>query len=272
MNALVDLLLGAQQRQFGEDHGMILTVRGDGVAFVVDAPRRRRIGVRLAPDHEESRLHALGCERLEDAIRVGRQRAVVERQDHFLVAERQRLRILHGADAGVLLGRDDEHALGAGGASTAAGTWGAGRRTAEQRGNKKTCGEAAHSDIHGTSLAATGDSGTGGALGLSGTQAMPRPYAAAIKRLVKAPTPSPFSRTSQKWFTASVSIPWQPNGPEGAFSRVWRLFRNVLGPQPPGTPRRRPACRLSPRWVSPPARPCSPVLPARPGLSPIPGP
>src|ERR1051326_6718636 len=49
-----------------------------------------------------------------------------------------------------------------------------------------------------------------------------------MKRPVKAPTPSPFSRYPQEWFTASLSIPWQQNGPEGAFSGALRLLRNIL--------------------------------------------
>src|SRR5262249_9893720 len=61
-------------------------------------------------DHEERRLHAFGGERVEDAVGVGRQRAVVEGQHHLVVVERQRLAILHGADARMLVRVDGDGA------------------------------------------------------------------------------------------------------------------------------------------------------------------
>ena len=47
----------------------------------------RRVGDRHAPDHEERALGAVRFESLEHHARVTTQWTVVERQDHFTVAE-----------------------------------------------------------------------------------------------------------------------------------------------------------------------------------------
>jgi hypothetical protein len=111
---------------------VILAVRRNGVPFVVDTAHHVRKRARLAPDHEKRRLDALGSERAEHAVGVGRQRTVVEGEHHLLVLERQALVILHRADAGVLGRIDGDHAGGA----ECVGVAGAVRR---ERGHARYC-------------------------------------------------------------------------------------------------------------------------------------
>ena len=68
---------------------MVLAVIGERVAFVVHAPHDVRERTRHAADQEEGRLHAFLRQDVEDARGIGRQRAVVEGEDDFLVVERQ---------------------------------------------------------------------------------------------------------------------------------------------------------------------------------------
>ena len=60
-----------------------------------------RIALRHAADREEGRFHALRGENSENLVAVARQRSVVERQHHLMVAQRQGFWILHAADAGM---------------------------------------------------------------------------------------------------------------------------------------------------------------------------
>ena len=83
-----------------EGERMVLAVGADRVAGIVDAPDDRRISARHFADEEIGRLHALRGQRIENGVGVGRYRAVVEGDDDLMVFERQRLRILHAADAG----------------------------------------------------------------------------------------------------------------------------------------------------------------------------
>ena len=76
-----------------------------GVAELADAFRS---GLGHAADDEEGRLHALRGKNVQNLIAVARQRPVVEGQHHLVVPERQRFCILHGADAGMLPGIDDQ--------------------------------------------------------------------------------------------------------------------------------------------------------------------
>ncbi|MGY4453295.1 hypothetical protein ACVWZR_007955 [Bradyrhizobium sp. i1.3.1] len=61
-----------------------------------------RVRLGLLADDEEGRLDALVVEHLEDLVRIFRQRTVVEGQDDFMVLQRQRFAVLHGADARML--------------------------------------------------------------------------------------------------------------------------------------------------------------------------
>src|SRR6185503_7199407 len=92
---------------------MVLAVGADRVAGIIDAPDDRRVGARHFTDKEIGGLHALRGERFEDGVGVGRDRAIIEGNDDFMVFERQRLRILHAADAGEVTRVDDENATGA---------------------------------------------------------------------------------------------------------------------------------------------------------------
>src|SRR6516164_8230690 len=101
---LFDLTRRLIHRHFA--NGVVLGVVGDGVALVVNAPHHPRIGARHLPDHEEGRLHTFRCEGLEDAVGVTRQRTIVECQNDLMIVKRQRFGVLHGADAGMLVGVD----------------------------------------------------------------------------------------------------------------------------------------------------------------------
>jgi hypothetical protein len=73
---------------------------GDSVALVVNAPHHLRIGARHLPDHEEGRLHTLRGSR----GRVTRYRTIIECQHDLMIVKRQSFEVLHGADAGMLIG------------------------------------------------------------------------------------------------------------------------------------------------------------------------
>jgi hypothetical protein len=66
-----------------------------------DSTEILRIVARHPPDREERRLYALVGENIENPEAVGRQWAVIEGQYHFVIAERQRFLILHGAETGM---------------------------------------------------------------------------------------------------------------------------------------------------------------------------
>ena len=67
-----------------------------------------RISCGHAADHEERRLDAFVRQRRQHAVGVGRQRAVIEGEHHLAVAQRQRLPVLHLAEAGIVV-RADGH-------------------------------------------------------------------------------------------------------------------------------------------------------------------
>ena len=100
-------------RQLAEECRMVLAVGADSVSGIVHAAHVLRKFLRHASDHEERRLYALGGKNLENWIGVRRERAVVECQHHFVVLERQRFAVLHGADARMFFGVHDNGARGA---------------------------------------------------------------------------------------------------------------------------------------------------------------
>ena len=57
------------------------------------APRQRRIGCGIAADEKEGRLDAFVGQRIEHPRRRRRPGSIVEGQHHFMVGERQSLRI-----------------------------------------------------------------------------------------------------------------------------------------------------------------------------------
>ena len=85
-------------------------MRADGVARREQfADAFGRIS-RLLADGEEGRLHAFGRKDVQHLVAVAWQRPVVESQHYFMIGERKRFRILHGADAGMLPGIDHQRA------------------------------------------------------------------------------------------------------------------------------------------------------------------
>ena len=112
-DAVIDLLLGALDRHPVHAQRMILAVGADGMAGVAELADAFRKGLGHAADVEEGRLDALRGENFQNLIAVARQRAVVERQHHFVILQRQRFGILHGADARVLAGIDHQRSRGA---------------------------------------------------------------------------------------------------------------------------------------------------------------
>ncbi len=77
---------------------MVLAERADRVPVRMDALHRRRIRVGHGADEEKRHLDALRVEDIEDLLAVGRQRAVIKSENHLLVAQRQRLGVLHHAE------------------------------------------------------------------------------------------------------------------------------------------------------------------------------
>ena len=67
-----------------------------------------RLRARHLSDHEEGRLHTFRCEGLEDGVGVTRHGTIVECQNDLMIVKRQRFGVLHGADAGMLVGIDHE--------------------------------------------------------------------------------------------------------------------------------------------------------------------
>ena len=93
-----------------EGQRMVLAVGADGVAGVRDLADPFRIGIGLTADDEEGRLDALLGENRQHLVAVFRQRAVIEGQHHLVIGERQRLRILHGADPRMFFWVDHQRA------------------------------------------------------------------------------------------------------------------------------------------------------------------
>src|SRR5262245_18432582 len=92
---------------------MVLAVGDDRMPRIIDSPDERRISASHVTDKEIGPLHAFPGERVEDAVRVRRDRAIVEGDDDLMVFERQRFRILHAADAGEVSRVYGENATGA---------------------------------------------------------------------------------------------------------------------------------------------------------------
>ena len=113
LDAAVDLRLGFVDRHPVECQRMVHAVGADGVARRDQLAHAFRVRLGLFADDEEGRLDALVVEHLEDLVGIFRQRTVVEGQDHFMVLQRQRLAVLHGADARMLARIDHEGAGGA---------------------------------------------------------------------------------------------------------------------------------------------------------------
>ena len=71
------------------------------------------LACRHLADQEIGGLHALRCQRIENDVGIGQQRAVIEGDHHLVVSQRQRLLVLHGAKQGEFAGIDGQHATGA---------------------------------------------------------------------------------------------------------------------------------------------------------------
>jgi hypothetical protein len=92
---------------------MVLAVVADDVAVGVDALEQVGIAARHPADDEVVGLHAMLGQHVQHAVGVGRHRPVVEGQHDLLVLQRQRLLVLHAADAREFVRVDRHHAAGA---------------------------------------------------------------------------------------------------------------------------------------------------------------
>jgi len=109
-NAPVDFVAHFRDRQLPEARWMVLAMRADRMAFLVNAAHNGGIGAGHFADHEVRHLHALRNEDVEDFVGIGRYRAVIESENDFLVIERQRVGILRVANPRILGGIEREHA------------------------------------------------------------------------------------------------------------------------------------------------------------------
>ena len=82
----------------------------DRVAFLIDATHGGWESARHFADQEIGHLHTLRRKDVEDLVSMRKDRPVIKGEDHFLVIERQRVGILHLADARKLGGIDRQHA------------------------------------------------------------------------------------------------------------------------------------------------------------------
>jgi hypothetical protein len=116
------------------------------MAFAVHAAHGIGISLHHLADHEERGLHAFAGEQVEDAIGIGRQRAVVEGQHHLVVLERQRFIVLPAAQPRVL-GRI--HHQRATHAERVRRAFGGARRPDAGQGRQQTTGRdfAAHASV-----------------------------------------------------------------------------------------------------------------------------
>jgi hypothetical protein len=112
-DALLDLGFHRVHRRVVEAEQMVLAVGANGVAFGANAPGQIGVAAGHPADQEIVSLHAILRQHVKHPVGVGRQRAVVEGQHDLLVLERQRLAVVHGADAGKLPGIDLHHPAGA---------------------------------------------------------------------------------------------------------------------------------------------------------------
>src|SRR5260221_9590923 len=92
---------------------MAVAMSPDGVAGIADAPHRLGEVARHFADQEEGRLHAFVFEDVQHPGRAGRQRTVVEGDDHFVVFEREAFVVLHGTEPRMLGGIDHYGPAGA---------------------------------------------------------------------------------------------------------------------------------------------------------------
>ena len=112
-DALIDLPTDFLDRQLLHPQRMIFGVRADGMPFLMNPAHHTRVRLRHLADQEIGRLDALLGEDIEHLVRIRRQRPVVESENHFLIRERQALRILHHANLRQFAGFKHQHAAGA---------------------------------------------------------------------------------------------------------------------------------------------------------------
>jgi hypothetical protein len=107
-NAAFEIPFNGGRRRLAENV-MMLLMGCDGVAFRMRAAHQVRVSLGHAADDKECRLYAFGPQRVQNPRGGGRQRAIVEREDDFVVAQRQGVRVLHRADATDLRRIDGQH-------------------------------------------------------------------------------------------------------------------------------------------------------------------
>src|SRR5581483_11577542 len=107
-DAFVDLLASLTFGHFVKRERMTKTVRSNRMAFRLDLSGLIRKHLRHFANHKKGRLDALGRQRFENAIGVSRRWSIIECQNDFVVGERQRFWILHGADPRMFRGIDGD--------------------------------------------------------------------------------------------------------------------------------------------------------------------
>ena len=143
-DAVLDFLAQAIGAHAIEGERMFHAVRADGVAFGGDALHDLRKFLGVVADQEIGRLHAMRGQDIEHLLGVDRPRRVIEREHHFLVGERQGLRILERADARMLGRIDNDGAAGADGVGIARTI---GRKNGRAACEKQAeCGSAKHAN------------------------------------------------------------------------------------------------------------------------------
>src|SRR5262249_59029211 len=94
-----DLLLNAGQSEPLEVIRVVLTMRAERMTGVVHTSDDRRVGMRHLAHQKIRGLHALGRQDVENFVAVRRDWPIIESEHDLMIFERQRLRVLHAADA-----------------------------------------------------------------------------------------------------------------------------------------------------------------------------
>jgi hypothetical protein len=144
-NTRIDFALDARQGHLVEGQRVVLAMGADDVAAVIDAAHRVGVGLRHPADQEVGDLHAFRRQRVEDSVGIGRQRTVIESNDHLMVVERQRGPVLHAANARQSRRIDRNRPAGAQGIRVARARVGHGRGHAAKQAADRKC-SASHSD------------------------------------------------------------------------------------------------------------------------------
>ncbi len=103
-DAASHLMLRAIEGQTLEGERVIQAVRPNGMAVVIDSADEVGKGLSHLADQKKVGFDALRFENAQDGVGIGRKRPVIERQDNFMVLERQSLLILQRSNVSELAG------------------------------------------------------------------------------------------------------------------------------------------------------------------------